>query len=62
MSGGSHPLPRDIEKLVAKLKVCGQPGQARAIARVFDAFVIGSHHSAPLALTNGLSAHIVGRC
>ena len=55
-------MPRDIEKLVAKLKVCGQPGQARAIARVFDAFVIGSHHSAPLALTNGLSAHIVGRC
>src|SRR5262245_6057795 len=58
MPGGGHPVSREIEKLVAQLKICGQPGQAHAVARILDAFVIGSHHSAPFALTKGLSATV----
>src|SRR5262245_36858044 len=43
MHGDGHPFPRHIEQLVAKLRVCGQPGKAHAFARVVDTVAIGGH-------------------
>jgi hypothetical protein len=53
MHGGSHPLPRHIEKLVAQLKVLGQTGKTRTFTRVLDALAIGGHDSTPLVLSAG---------
>ena len=57
MPGGSHPVSRDIEKLVAQLKVCGQLGQAHAVARVLDALVIGSHQQRSLGADKRALSH-----
>jgi hypothetical protein len=50
MHGGSHPLPRHIEELIAQLKVFALIGKAHAFARVLDALAIGGHDSTPLCL------------
>jgi hypothetical protein len=41
--GGPNPFARHVEKSASDFLIVGQPGEPHAVARVFDAFLVGAH-------------------